>query len=411
MILVTILTSLLVGGFSAVVVNALVFKNIGVWGSVVSVLGVSDSDDIYFAQSVRGASLPDLTMAAQRGVDAVVNVEILQRVEQRSVGYGGRRVDPLEFFFGPRYSERGRRGDSRSSEPSLRRTGGGSGVVISGDGYIVTNNHVIDGADKIQVTLNSGDLFDAKLIGTDLSTDIALLKIEPTEHLPFLLFGDSEGMKLGEWVLAVGNPYGLNSTVTAGIISATGRSLGVISRHNQMGIEAFIQTDAAVNAGNSGGALITADGSLIGINTLIKSPTGSFTGYSFAVPSNIARKVVGDIGKYGIVQRALLGVVMQEISNEWLERFGARSGITEREGVYVVEVTRGSAAEAAGVLRGDVLIEFNGQRVTTSASVQQAISTFSPGDRVNISIKRGGKVKQIGVTLRNRSGNEELVTT
>lgn len=365
--------------------------------------------DTHFTSSATAPSLPDLTGAAERGVEAVVFVETRQKVTPRSANQG---IDPFEFFFGPSYGQQQREQREQpdpQSESNYRRSGSGSGVTISADGYIVTNNHVIDQADEVRVTLNSGDSFVAKVVGADPSTDIALLKIEAKTDLPYLTFGDSDNLRLGEWVIAVGNPFGLNSTVTAGIVSAKGRSLGVIGG-NQMGIEAFIQTDAAVNPGNSGGALLSADGSLVGINTLIKSPTGTYAGYSFAVPSTIARKVVGDIRQWGVVQRAVLGITMQEITDQWIEKFGDQSGITAREGVYVYEVSPNGAAAAAGIKKGDVITEINGQKIAKPSALQEAIAGYRPGDKIKIMIKKGSSVKQIEVTLRNRSGKEELVS-
>ncbi len=369
------------------------------------------AEDLHFTMSEQGASLPDFTSAAQKGVEAVVGVEILKR--QQSYNRGGSQggIDPFEFFFGPQY----RRGQPQNqgqggSDGELQKMGGGSGVLISDDGYIVTNNHVINEADEIKVTLNSGDSYTAELVGTDPSTDIALLKINGKKPFKYLTFGDAEKLKVGEWVLAVGNPFGLSSTVTSGIISAKGRSLGA-SRGQQMGIESFIQTDAAVNPGNSGGALITIDGSLIGINTLIKSPTGSFTGYSFAVPSTIARKIVTDIRQYGVVQRALLGISMSDITDEWIEKIGKDKGVTKREGIFVAGVSKGGAAESVGIKEGDVLLEINGEKMNTSSQVQEAITAYRPGDKIKISVKRDGKVKHFDVTLRNKSGKEELVSS
>lgn len=398
-ILWSVLASVVAGALAAFTVVGATSNN----QSTFAVSQVIPAADTHFTQSLQGASLPDLTAAAQKGVDAVVNVTTTQQLQSFGGNRGG-SIDPFEFFFGPRG---GGQGQSLPNQPQERK-GGGSGVLISADGYIVTNNHVIDGADKVKVTLNSGDSFDAKVVGADPSTDIALLKIEAPTELNFLTFGDSDALRLGEWVLAVGNPYGLTSTVTAGIVSAKGRALGVGG--NQLSIEAFIQTDAAVNPGNSGGALVTADGALIGINTLIKSPTGTYTGYSFAVPSNIARKVVGDIREWGLVQRAVLGVAMQEITDEWIEELGEKSGIKTREGVFVAQVAPGSAAEAAGVKSGDVLVEVNGQKVSTPSAVQQIIAGFRPGDKLNLSVKRSGTVKPFTVTLRNRSGREELMS-
>ncbi|MFI3287771.1 MAG: trypsin-like peptidase domain-containing protein [Rikenellaceae bacterium] len=369
------------------------------------------SSDVHFASISQGASLPDFTSAAQRGVEAVVYVETMQQYSGRSQSSrGGGSFDPFEFFFGPSY--RGGSGSSsgeQQREEELRKSGGGSGVLISADGYIVTNNHVISSADKINVTLNSGDTFEATLIGSDPSTDIALLKIESPTPLSYLSFGDSERLKVGEWVLAVGNPFGLNSTVTAGIVSAKGRSLGA-NTQSKMGIESFIQTDAAVNPGNSGGALMTIDGSLVGINTLIKSPTGSFTGYSFAVPSTIAKKIVTDIREFGVVQRALLGISMQEISDEWIAKFGSDYGITSREGVFIAEVVEGGAAQSVGIAKGEVLLAINDQSVSTPSEVQKIITEYRPGDKIKISTKSKGKVKHFDVTLRNTSGREELLS-
>ncbi len=368
------------------------------------VVNAQPSSDLHFASHTQNASLPDLTVAAQMGVEAVVNVEIHKQVRQRSSSSGS--FNPFEFFFGPQSQPQ----QDNSSEGSMQKVGGGSGVIISSDGYIVTNNHVINEASKITVTLNSGERSEAVLVGTDPSTDIALLKIDAQQPLKYLTFGNSETLQLGEWVLAVGNPLGLNSTVTAGIVSALGRSLGVIP-NSQMGIEAFIQTDAAVNPGNSGGALLTTDGSLVGINTLIKSPTGSFTGYSFAVPAQIVQKVVSDIKEYGIVQRALLGVSMQEINADWIENFAEKTGVKETEGVYVAQVSEGGAAQAAGIKTGDVITQIEGTKVKTASQVQQIIAGFRPGDKIKITIKRDSSTKHFTTTLRNKRGGEDLVSS
>ena len=220
-------------------------------------------------------------------------------------------------------------------------------------------------------------------------------------------FGNSDDLRLGEWVLAIGNPYGLTSTVTAGIVSAKGRSLGVMS--SQMGIESFIQTDAAVNPGNSGGALITTEGKLIGINTVIKSPTGAYAGYSFAVPSSIVRKVVTDLREYGVVQRAMLGISFQAITPEWIERYGKEKGIEEVGGVYIAEVAADGAAEAAGIKEGDVLTQINGAAMNTTADVQETIAKLRPNDKIKVTVKRDGSTKTFDVTLRNRAGKTDLV--
>ena len=255
--------------------------------------------------SYEAGQYPDLTYAAENAVKAVVNIEAVQQIEMPRRGAYGYDYDPfLEFFGIPQ--EYGRRGGSGEPEYQERRAGG-SGVIISADGYIVTNNHVVDGATKLKVKLNDGRTFDAKLVGKDSATDIALLKIEAKE-LPTLAFGSSDALRLGEWVLAIGSPFDLPSTITAGIVSAKARNLGAIP--NDFSIESFIQTDAAVNPGNSGGALVNTHGELVGINTLIKSQTGSYVGYSFAVPESIVRKVVVDLKEYGVVQRAMLGILL-----------------------------------------------------------------------------------------------------
>lgn len=403
LILLAVLASVITGGLSAFAVSSIV-ENKRAADATAYFEPAASPADVHFTQSAGGASgLPDLTRAAQMGVEAVVNIETIQKIEVSSAEGGV--IDPFEFFFGPGRGRGGQQAPQREQE----RRGGGSGVIISADGYIVTNNHVIDGATEVKVTLNSGDSFKAKVIGADPSTDIALIKVEAADTLSFLQFGNSEKLLLGQWVLAIGNPYGLNSTVTAGIVSAKGRSLGVIP-NSQMGIESFIQTDAAVNPGNSGGALVSTDGELMGINTLIKSPTGAYTGYSFAVPSNIARKVVGDIRQYGMVQRALLGVAMQEITDEWIEQMGEQTGIKTREGVYVIEVSPDGAAAAVGIKKGDVIVQINDTKITSPSMVQEIIARYRPGDKVKIAIKRSGEVKPFELTLRNRSGREELMS-
>lgn len=403
LILLAVLASVITGGLSAFAVSSIV-ENKRAADATAYFEPAASPADVHFTQSAGGASsLPDLTRAAQMGVEAVVNIETIQKIQVS--GSDGGIIDPFEFFFGPGRGRGGQQAPQREQE----RRGGGSGVIISADGYIVTNNHVIDGATEVKVTLNSGDSFKAKVIGADPSTDIALIKVEAADTLSFLQFGNSEKLLLGQWVLAIGNPYGLNSTVTAGIVSAKGRSLGVIP-NSQMGIESFIQTDAAVNPGNSGGALVSTDGELMGINTLIKSPTGAYTGYSFAVPSNIARKVVGDIRQYGMVQRALLGVAMQEITDEWIEQMGEQTGIKTREGAYVAEVSPDGAAAAVGIKKGDVIVQINDTKITSPSMVQEIIARYRPGDKVKIAIKRSGEVKPFELTLRNRIGREELMS-
>ena len=343
---------------------------------------------------------PDLTYAAENAVKAVVNIEAVQEVEvqDRSFGY-----DPfLEFFGIPQ------RGYDRGGRPQKQeRRAGGSGVIISPDGYIVTNNHVIEDATRLRVKLNDGRVFDAEVIGTDPTTDVALIKVEGKE-LPTLPFGSSDALRLGEWVLAIGSPYNLQSTITAGIVSAKARQLGVIP--SEFSIESFIQTDAAVNPGNSGGALVNTHGELVGINTLIQSQTGSYVGYSFAVPESIVRKVVMDLKEYGVVQRAMLGITFRLVDQSFLDSEGKDLGIDELGGVYVASVLDGGAASEAGIRKGDIILDIDGVKLEQASTLQEQVAKHRPNDKVNLSVKRDGKVKQMEVTLRNKAGKTELLT-
>ncbi len=343
--------------------------------------------------SFQEGSYPDLTYAAENSVKAVVNIEVTQEVQTQSRGY-----DPFYEFFGiPQQQGQGQK---------RLRKGGGSGVIISEDGYIVTNNHVIDNASTVKVKLNDGREFDATVIGSDPTTDIALVKVE-AEGLPTLKFGSSDALRLGEWVLAIGSPFGLQSTITAGIVSAKARNLGAIPA--EFGIESFIQTDAAVNPGNSGGALVNTHGELIGINTLIKSQTGSYTGYSFAVPEAIVRKVVLDLKEYGVVQRALLGISFIAITQEVIDQMGDQMGVDQIGGVYVASVSEGGSASEAGIRKGDVILSIDGIDIKNEATLQEQIARHRPNDKVKLSVKRGDSVKQIDVVLRNKAGKTELI--
>lgn len=348
--------------------------------------------------SYQNEQYPDLTYAAENAVKAVVNIEAIQQVEMPRRGY-----DPfLEFFGIPQdYGY----GDGRPQYREQRA--GGSGVIISEDGYIVTNNHVVDGASKLKVKLNDGRTFDAKLIGTDSATDLALLKVE-AKDLPTLPFGSSDALRLGEWVLAIGSPFDLQSTITAGIVSAKARQLGAIP--NDFRIESFIQTDAAVNPGNSGGALVNTHGELVGINTLIKSQTGSYVGYSFAIPETIVRKVVVDLKEFGVVQRALLGIQFRVVDQDFLDAEGEELGIKELGGAYVASVVEGGAASEAGIRKGDVILAIDGVKITEPSTLQEQIARHRPNDTVKLSVKRDGEVKQFEVTLRNKAGKTELMT-
>ena len=348
---------------------------------------------------------PDLTYAAENAVQAVVNIEVVQRVEVPQSNYGYEFFDPFREFFGLPQQQRG---GSQNSEPRYQeRRGGGSGVIISPDGYIVTNNHVADGATTLRVKLYDGRKFDAKLIGKDAATDLALLKIDAAD-LPTLPLGSSDALRLGEWVLAIGSPFDLQSTITAGIVSAKARQLGAIP--DDFSIESFIQTDAAVNPGNSGGALVNTRGELVGINTLIKSQTGSYIGYSFAIPESIVRKVVVDLKEFGVVQRALLGIQFRPVDQDFLDREGKETGIDELGGVYVAAVTEGGAASEAGVRKGDVIVSIDGVKITDAAPLQEQIAKHRPNDKIVLSVKRSGQMKQIEVTLRNKAGKTDLVT-
>jgi serine protease Do len=355
--------------------------NVGTVESVTKTVNLAQSD------------YPDFTYAAESAVEAVVYVEVTI-TQQYQIS------DPFfRFFFG-------------DDTPQTReQQGSGSGVIIRPDGYIVTNNHVVANATKIEVTLNNNKKYSAKVIGTDPATDVALIKIDAT-GLPTIPFGDSDKLRLGEWVLAIGSPLGyeLRSTITAGIVSAKGRSMGRDPRtqQSQLQIESFIQTDAAVNPGNSGGALVNKEGELVGINTAIVSQTGSYTGYSFAVPVNIVKKVVEDLIDFGSVRRAVLGISMSDL-NEALaknlkynsvEEMSEKLKLSDLNGVYIGEVAKGSAAQKAGVEVGDVLIAIDGEKVHGGSSVQEKVNSYRPGDKAKLTVIREGKEKTLEVTFK-----------
>ena len=342
----------------------------------------------------------DLTKAAENSVHAVVHIKSTQESKTQTVTVR----DPFYEFFGDMF---GNRGGQQRQVQTPERVGFGSGVIISSDGYIVTNNHVIDKADVISVKLNDGREFKGRIIGTDPSTDLALVKIEG-EDLPTIPVGDSNQLKIGEWVLAVGNPFNMASTVTAGIVSAKARSLGVYNN----GVESFIQTDAAINQGNSGGALVNARGELVGINSVLYSPTGAYSGYGFAIPTSIMTKVIADLKQYGTVQRAMLGIkgtpiddeqqLMDEKTKEQVKELGAS------EGVWVREIVEGGSA--AGVLQeNDVIIGIDGKRVKNFAGLQEALAQHRPGDKVTVKILRDKKEKDVEMTLKNEQGTTKVV--
>ena len=332
----------------------------------------------------------DLTDAAERSIHAVVHIKSTQLSKTQTIQ---QMPDIFDFFFGD--------GTGRQQQVRTQpRVGFGSGVIISEDGYIVTNNHVIDGADEIDVKLNDNREFKGRLIGTDPNTDLALVKIEG-DNLPTLPIGNSDALKVGEWVLAVGNPFNLTSTVTAGIVSAKARSLGVYNG----GIESFIQTDAAINQGNSGGALVNARGELVGINAVLSSPTGAYAGYGFAIPTSIMTKIVGDLKEFGAVQRAILGISGHDLGDERTKD----KDLGTVEGVYVAEVSDGSGAKAAGIEPGDVIIRVEGKKVHNMAELQENLVGHRPGDKVEVTILRSKKEKTLDVTLKNMQGNTEVV--
>lgn len=306
--------------------------------------------------------------------------------------------DPFfEYFFGsPRSNPR-----QQEQAPREQQRGLGSGVIISPDGYIVTNNHVIDEAERLEITLNDNRTFDATVVGTDPSTDLALIKIDAT-GLPVIPMGDSEQLKVGEWVLAVGNPFGFTSTVTTGIVSAKSRSISSTSHTRPMGIESYIQTDAAVNPGNSGGALVTLTGELIGINTAIYSQTGNYAGYSFAIPTSIVKKVVSDLRQYGTVQRAVLGVSIADLNAEMAKEKGI-TAVTK--GVYVAAVSERSSAREAGIEEGDVITAVNGVATGNTAQLQEQVAKYRPGDKIKVTYIRDNKSHTVDIKLLNPQGN------
>ena len=284
--------------------------------------------------------------------------------------------------------------------PGGAREGGGSGVILSSDGLIVTNNHVIDGASAMEVVLHNKQSYPATVLGRDPSTDLALLKIDAS-GLPALSFGDSDKLETGEWVLAIGNPFDLTSTVTAGIISGKGRNINILREKSNLAIESFIQTDAAVNPGNSGGALVNLRGELIGINTAIASPTGSYSGYSFAIPANLVKKVIRDLREFGTVQRGLLGVVVRDVD----AALAKEMNLPAIEGVYVQEVNEQSAADLAGILKGDVILKINGKEVNSVPELQESVGRYRPGEKIKTLIRRGKENRELSLVLKDVSGS------
>jgi serine protease Do len=327
----------------------------------------------------------DFTYAAEQTVHGVVHVHTKTMM-------GAQADNPImEWFYGDRYSK------------PREVSGYGSGVIISNDGYIITNNHVIENAESVEVTLNDKRTFTAKVVGRDPSTDIALLKVK-ADNLPYIKYGDSDLLKLGEWVLAVGNPFNLTSTVTAGIVSAKGRNLGLIEGDYR--IESFIQTDAALNMGNSGGALVNTKGLLVGITSAIISPSGAYAGNSFAIPVTIVKKVVDDLKEFGEVQRALIGVNIQDVDSD----DAAKQNLSEVKGVLVTRVLEDGSAYDAGIKENDVIIKLDGQTVNTVSELQEQVGKHRPGDKTIVTFLRNGKESSLPVVLKNVAGNTSIVT-
>lgn len=384
----------LLGGVGALSVDNLLRKNqTSTKAGLPANYQIQNSSGVKFAnfsgmvpENVSG----DFVKASEISLPAVVHVKTEYAPKQNQFYY----YDPFQGF------------GWNTPQQQKPRMGSGSGVIISGDGYIITNNHVIDDADKVQVTLYDKQTYTAKVIGKDASTDIALLKIE-ANNLPYLLYGNSDNVKVGEWVLAVGNPFNLTSTVTAGIVSAKARNVGILSggpNQNNFPVESFIQTDAAVNPGNSGGALINTQGQLIGINSAIASNTGSYTGYSFAVPVNLAKKVVNDLLEFGKVQRAFLGVSIRDIDSKLIEE----KKLSSTKGVYITGLSKEGGANEAGILEGDQILKVGDVIVENASELQEQISHYRPGDKVSVTIIREGEEKIIPVILKNKSGDTLL---
>ena len=377
--------------FSALCILALAFSA----GALVKVNAASSP------ASIAGQPV-DLTYAADKALPAVVHIKYVQNSKLETVDV---QSDPFSDFFGDFFG-RGGGGSQKYQRQTPKREASGSGVIISSDGYIVTNNHVVEGADQLTVTLNDNREFSARIIGTDKTTDLALIKVDG-KNLPSLPIGDSDQLKVGEWVLAVGNPFNLNSTVTAGIVSAKARSLGA------NGVESFIQTDAAINAGNSGGALVNAQGELVGINAMLYSQTGSYSGYGFAIPTTIMNKVVDDLKTYGNVQRALLGIQGQN-AHDYIDMQKAQDkeiDLGTNDGIYIAKVDDDGSGADAGLVEGDVITSVDGKKVTKMSELQEILYAKRPGDKLTISYLHEKKNVTKTVTLKNAQGNTNVIKT
>jgi len=343
-----------------------------------------------------GGPVVDFEKAATKAVPAVVHIKTVTKLKQTNAEM---QDNPFKDFFGDGFDDMF--GGKGSMQPREQRASG-SGVIISADGYIVTNNHVVDGADEFTVTLSNNKTYKGKLIGKDPSSDVAVVKID-ANNLPFMNFANSDDVHLGQWVLAIGYPLNLDATVTSGIVSAKSRSLGINSRQSKTPLEAFIQTDAAINPGNSGGALVNVDGDLIGINSAIASPTGSYAGYGYAIPSNMVKKIAADIIKYGSDKRAYLGVMFG--NDQMSDEDRKKNNIKDGDGVYVMDVAKNSAAEEAGIQKGDFITKINGNSISTGTELIEKIAIMRPGDKVNITYERNGVEKNAAVTLKGDAGS------
>lgn len=380
-VVLTVLLSALAGGLVAFAVVKRAENNTGRQEVVISPDGGQ-----FRTVNLEQTEYPDFTYAAESAVDAVVYVKVTVKDATRTAP-----SSIFDFFFG-----------YEGTPQERERVGSGSGVIIRPDGYIVTNNHVVEGASKIEVTLNNNKTYEATLVGTDPATDVALIKVD-AQGLPVIPFGNSDNLRLGEWVIAIGSPYDLRSTITAGIVSAKGRSMP--NYNGEFKIESFIQTDAAVNPGNSGGALVDKAGNLVGINTAIVSQTGSYTGYSFAIPSNIVKKIAYDLIDFGSVKRAVLGVTMRPVD----DKLAKEMKLSSPNGVYIVEVLKGSAADEAGIKEGDVIVAIDSVKTANASEVQEQVNRFHPGDRATMTVIRDGKEKVLEVTFKGTAAENGSV--
>lgn len=400
-------TVLLIAGISAIT-SVLSVWAVGKWYNQSSSNGLQEQGKLpanyasFDENGVNAGQQPvDFTAAATASTPAVVHIKT--KINARTVT-NQRQRSPFADLFGDEFFGDFFGGPRSMTIPEQRASG--SGVIITKDGYIVTNNHVIENADEINVTLPNKKSYKAELIGADPSSDLAVLKITG-DNMPYIVWGNSDDVKLGQWVLAIGYPWSLDVTVTAGIVSAKARTLGLNGRKSQTPIESFIQTDAAVNQGNSGGALVDSEGRLVGINSAIASQTGSYAGYSYAIPVNIVRKITGDLIKYGAVQRAYLGI--EYMPDDAPDEQFRKEGIVQGEGVYVTNVPEGGAAAAAGIKKGDYITAINGVKVTNGSEMVEQVANFKPGDKVAITYRREGVSKVANVTLKNKAGNTEIV--